>query len=235
MEYNISKKPKSPTIIEGFPGFGLVGTIATGFLIDHLNAKSIGSITSKDIVPMATIHGQKIIRPLEIFYDSRHNIIIVNALTNVQGLEWDLAKILTKMAKNLNAKEVISIEGVSTPGLTSKKVNAYYYSNKNQKKFEKISIPPIKDGIVMGVTAALLLETDKTPFSSIFVETHTGLPDSKAAAKIVEVIDKYLGLKVDYKPLIKKAEQFEVKLKELVERSKSAEKIQKEKEVPYVG
>ena len=41
MELKLDKKPKNPIIIEGFPGFGFVGTIATEFLIDHLNAKPI--------------------------------------------------------------------------------------------------------------------------------------------------------------------------------------------------
>ena len=43
MEYILNQKPKNPVIIQGFPSFGLVGTIATGFLIDHLAAKPIGS------------------------------------------------------------------------------------------------------------------------------------------------------------------------------------------------
>ena len=36
MELILSKKPKGVTIVEGFPGFGLIGTIATEFLIEHL-------------------------------------------------------------------------------------------------------------------------------------------------------------------------------------------------------
>ena len=30
----LSKKPRGATVIEGFPGLGLVCTIATGFLLD---------------------------------------------------------------------------------------------------------------------------------------------------------------------------------------------------------
>ena len=36
MKIELSTKPKSPTIIGGFPGFGLVGMIATEYLINHL-------------------------------------------------------------------------------------------------------------------------------------------------------------------------------------------------------
>ena len=42
MKFELKKKPKNPTIIEGFPGFGLVGTIASEFLMSHLDCEQIG-------------------------------------------------------------------------------------------------------------------------------------------------------------------------------------------------
>ena len=75
----------------------------------------------------------------------------------------------------------------------------------------------------------------KQPFSCIFVETHSNLPDSKAAAKVVEYLDKYLGLKVDYKPLLKTAEQFEAQLKELITHTQQAVKEQEKRKMSYVG
>ncbi len=93
----------------------------------------------------------------------------------------------------------------------------------------------LKEGIIMGVTGAVLLRIEKTPVSCIFVETHTNLPDSKAAAKIIEALDKYLGLKIDYKPLLQQAEKFEDKLKGLLTKSKEAEELSEKKKLSYVG
>ena len=45
----------------------------------------------------------------------------------------------------------------------------------------------------MGVSGALLLKAE-VPLSCFFAETHSSLPDSRAAAKIIEVLDKYLYL-----------------------------------------
>ena len=42
MEIKISKNIKNPIIISGFPGFGLVGSIATEFLIEHLKTEKDG-------------------------------------------------------------------------------------------------------------------------------------------------------------------------------------------------
>jgi len=113
----------------------------------------------------------------------------------------------------------------------------FFYSNneKNKNKFKKIKVEPLKEGIIIGVTGAILLRAEKIPVSCIFAETHSSLPDSKAAAKVIEVLDKYLGLKVDYKPLLVQAEKFEGKLKSLLTESQKAQQISEKKQLSYVG
>ncbi|AJF62873.1 MAG: hypothetical protein QT11_C0001G0734 [archaeon GW2011_AR20] len=233
MEIILNKKPKNPRLIEGFPGFGFVSTITTEFLIEHLNAKQIGRIESNHIMPMVAMHNSKLVDPLGIFYDPAHNLVIFHAITNVAGLEWELAEKLNALAKELKVKEVISIEGVAS---NSEDPRAFFYSNisKSTELLKKIKIEPLKEGIIMGVTGALLLKS-KLPMSAIFVETHSQLPDSRAAAKVIEVLDKYLNLKVDYKPLLEKAEQFESKLKTLMQQKNKAEEEKDKKELSYFG
>ncbi|MBU0929786.1 MAG: PAC2 family protein [Nanoarchaeota archaeon] len=234
MEYILNQKPKSPIIIQGFPSFGLVGTIATGFLIDHLNAKSIGEIIVKEVSPMIAIHNSTIIKPLEIYYAKKENIIIINALMNVAGIEWDLADTILKMAKDLGAKEIITLEGVASPELTGTP-KAYFYSTKSPEKMKKEGVLEMNEGVVLGVTASLLLRNKSQSISCIFTEAHTDLPDSIAAAKAIEVIDKHLGLSVDYKPLLKKAAEFEGKLKDIMSKGKKSMQMAKEKELSYMG
>jgi len=231
MELKLTKKPKNVTIIEGFPGIGLVGPITTEYLREHLQVEKIGSIVSEDSMPIAIIHNSKVIEPFGIFYNKKYNLVILQALNPVQKLEWKVTHLLSKLAKELSAKEIVSLEGVASP---VKQQNVFYYSKKNHKKFESINIQPLKDGIIMGVTASLLLK-EKLPMSCIFVETHSQLPDSRGAAKLIEALDKYLGLDVDYKPLLKKAEEFEKKIKNIVEQSQQVSKEQDKKNLDYLG
>ncbi|MAG50058.1 hypothetical protein CL621_00260 [archaeon] len=235
MHINLKQKPKSPVIIEGFPGFGMVSTIATEFLVEHLNAKSIGKIWSEKLMPLVAIHKNKILQPLEIYYDKKDNIVILHALSNVNGLEWEISDMIVELARQLKAKEIISLEGVGSADPKSN--NAFYYSrnDKQSKSLEKIGLKPLNEGIIIGVTGALLLKSEKLPVSCIFAETHSKLPDSKAAAKIIETLDKYLGLKVDYRPLIKTAEKFEAKLKGLMKGGKEAQTLKEAKELSYLG
>ncbi|MFC1728191.1 proteasome assembly chaperone family protein [Nanoarchaeota archaeon] len=238
MEIKLLKKPKNPTIIEGFPGFGLIGTVVTEFLLDHLDVESIGTIVSKDIPAMIAIHEGKVVSPIEIFYNKKYNLVILHVVTSVVGLEWDMAQTVIDLAKQLNAKELVSIEGVGSANAIGDS-RTFYYSNvpAKRKKFEQIKINQLKEGIVMGVTGTLLLKakTFKQPLSCIFAETRSDLPDSKAAARVVQVLDSYLGLKVDPKPLVKQAEKFEKKIKTIMQKGKEASTLQEKKQLSYVG
>lgn len=236
MRIELEERPVKPIIIEGFPGFGFVSTIATEFLIRHLGAKPIGRITSEKIIPVAAIHKTQLIYPLEIFYDKKTNIILVQAVTPVDGLEWEIADTLIRLAKELKAKEMISLEGVASTAQI-KDPQVFFYSNREEKKktMQSMKVKPLDEGIIIGVTGAVLMKMKETPLSCFFVETHSELPDNKGAAKLIETLDKYLGLTIDTKPLLQKAKEFEEKLKDLF--TKLAEvKIEKEKKhLSYMG
>lgn len=237
MEIILKSKPKSPTIIEGFPGFGFVGTIATEFLVEHLGAKSIGYFHSENMPAMAAIHEGKTRRFLEIFYSKKKNILIVHAISGIKGLEWEIADAVIKIAKQLKAKEVISLEGVGSP-LMAQTSNVYFETNNAValKRFSKMKLKPLKEGIIMGISGALMLNAPKTLKTSfIFAEAHSKLPDSTAAAEIIKALDAYLGLKVPYAPLLKQAQNFETKLRDIMKKGVDATKEKEKKEISYLG
>ncbi len=236
MRIVLKKKPKNPTIIEGFPGFGLVGTISTEYLINELKAELIGSIHAEDIPPMVAIHDNQLVQPVGVYYDKKNNLVILHVMTNVKGIEWEIGDLVLELAKQLEAKAVVAIEGVGTP-MPTKESNAYYYANtdKGKKKFDAFKLKPLKEGIILGVTATVMLQADDQDISCIFVETHSSLPDSKAAAKAIEILDKYLNLKIAYDPLLKQAEKFEAKIRNLMEKGAVATEEQRKKTLSYVG
>jgi len=237
MEIKLKKKPKNPVIIEGFPGFGLIGTIASEFLIEHLKTEQIGKIVFNEMPAMVAIHENKVVEPLGVFYNEKYNLVIVHAITASKGFEWEIAENIAKMAQELNAKEIISLEGVGSGEGAAATSKVFYYTGKkeNKKKFESIGLEPLTEGIIVGVTGALLLRSEKVPVSCVFAEAQNNLPDSKAAAKVIEKLDKYLGLDVDYKPLLEQAEKFEGKLKNILTQSQKAQDISEKKKMSYVG
>ena len=94
---------------------------------------------------------------------------------------------------------------------------------------------PLQEGIIVGVTGALLARNISTPIMALFAEAKSGMPDSKAAAHIIAALDAYTGLQVDPKPLLKQAQVFEKKLKGIVTKGQKAEEVQEDKRLSYVG
>ncbi|MBN2112226.1 proteasome assembly chaperone family protein [Candidatus Woesearchaeota archaeon] len=237
----LKKKPKDPIVVEGFPGFGLVGTIASEFLISHLQCEKIGSLYFEDLPATIAIHEGAVIDPVSIYYNKKYNIVIIHSISGAQGIEWKAADAVLDICQQLGAKEIISLEGVGAAGMgddeeNDANSNAFFYSTCKEcsKKLKSLGVEQLGEGIIMGVTSALVLKTE-IPLTCLFAETHSNLPDSKAAAKMIEVLDKYLGLQVDYKPLLKQAEKFEEKLRGLIEKGTKAQEIKERKSMSYVG
>jgi len=233
MELILKKKPKNVTIIEGFPGFGLVGTITTEFLVNHLGCEEIGQIIIKDTSPIVAIHTEKLVKPISLYYNKQYNILVIHSISPGAKAEWKIGEAIEQIAKQTQAKQIISLEGVLNQAKPSD--NVFFYTNNAGvgKKLEGSKILKMKEGIVVGVTAALLSKTH-TNFTALFAETQTQMPDSRAAAKMIKALDAYLGLKVDYKPLIKQAELFEAKIKNLVQKGQEATNAQSKK-ASYFG
>ncbi|MBT4935733.1 proteasome assembly chaperone family protein [Candidatus Woesearchaeota archaeon] len=235
MRLVLTKKPKNVTIIEGFPGFGLIGTIATEFLMEHLETEKIGVVEMQEIPAMIAIHQNKVIEPISIHYNKKHNIVLIHAINIGKGLGWKLAEVIEELAKSLTAKQIISLEGVGSPTAESGRI--FYYATKNgttSKLLESVA-RPLQEGIIVGVTGALLARNISTPIMALFAEAKSGMPDSKAAAHIIAALDAYTGLQVDPKPLLKQAQVFEKKLKGIVTKGQKAEEVQEDKRLSYVG
>ncbi|MBU1201620.1 MAG: PAC2 family protein [Nanoarchaeota archaeon] len=230
MKIELKKKPQNPIIIQGFPGFGLIGTITTEFLLEHMNCELIGEFIYNDLPAIVAIHKGKLVKPMAVYYSKKHNVVILQTILNPKGKEWDIADAIIDLAKQLKAKKILCIEGVNSPPGLKNDSKLFYYGDDNLKKF---GLEPINESIIIGVTSSLMIKYSN--ITCIFAETHSALPDSKSAAKVIEVLDKYLGLKVDYKPLFKQAEEFEQKLKGLIQQTSKVSEESDKKYMSYLG
>ncbi len=232
MEIKYIEKPKGVTLIQGYPGIGMVGSIVTEYLIENLNCKEIGIITYSDIEPMVAIHRGRVVPQIGIFYSEKYNLVILNFLTQGSNKEWEFSKLIQDVAWELSAKEIICLEGVAMECVDHE---VYGYSTKKEilEVLNQKNIKLLEESVIMGVTAALLQK--RQDLTSFFVTTCSQLPDSGAAAELVKVIDNYLNLNVDPKPLVEQAKQFEEKIKSILNGAKSIKQEKERKMTNYVS
>lgn len=227
--------PKRCRMVIGFPGFGLIGTITTEFLLDHLETRQIGRILFKELPSTLAVHKGKVMDPIGIYYNEKYNIVVIRGLVASSGIEWQIAEEIEKIVNALDPYDIVDIEGVSSQTVEDEP-KVYYYSNvdEKRKKMASLGYTELTEGIIMGVTSTILLKVKKDMLC-LFAETHSELPDSKGAAKIIEAMDKFIGLDIDYKPLMDQAVIFEQKLKDMMNKSMTVQKEADKKNLSYVG
>jgi uncharacterized protein len=231
---DLKKRPQNPIVITGFPGFGLVGSIATEFLIEHCACEMIGSHHFEKMPATIAVHEGKIINPVNIYFSADKNIVIVHGITGGQGMEWEYADFVLKLADELKAKEIISLEGVGSANQENTKVFHLVSEEAKKEQMKQLGIGELREGIIVGVTSALLMKST-FPIVALFAETHSELPDSKASAHIIETLNKYLSLNIDINPLLAQAQKFEDKLNKILKQGSDVQDQMKKKQLSYVG
>jgi len=234
MELNLLKKPKNARLVIGYPGFGLVGTITSGFLVEHCQCERIGSGYFSEIPATIALHGGKISHPIDIFYSKAANLVIMHTIVPLNQIDWKASEFVEKLVEELAISEIITIEGVAGQGESLGRAYFFTEGQKQTKALTSAGALPMNEGIIMGLSSALVIRKIGSMIL-LFAETHADLPDSKAAAKMIEILDKYLDLDVDYKPLLKQAASFESKIKEMLEQRKQVAEQKDKHQMNYIS
>lgn len=94
-----------------------------------------------------------------------------------------------------------------------------------RKLLEDNDISPFIEGVITGVAGVLLNEGKRRDFDviSLLAEAHSNYPDARAAARIIEVLDRLvLNIHIDSKPLYKEAEAIEMQIKSIRSQAKTS-------------
>lgn len=231
----VEKRPEKLdgfTLIEGFPGLGLVGTIAVRYLIDKLKFEPYAYIESSFFLPIVRVHDGIPVHPSTIYIDRERKLLaLISEQIIPQAAVLPLAKTVVEWASKKGIKRIISIEGIGTH--SEEKSTAIYgiaCSEKAKKELLKYNIKPVGDGITSGVTSMILLELSRQ--NKIIGYSLLGnvkiAEDYKAAASCLDKLSQILKLNIDTKPLLKEAKKFEqALLKHLKELKEAHENVRK--------
>jgi uncharacterized protein len=218
-------------LIEAFPTVGLVSSIAGHFIIEQLKLEEIGTISSRYFMPAAVIHngvpsppvriyaGKKICGPTESC--DQIAVIISEFMPDVNIVKLVADKILS-WSQEKKCSYIVNFEG--THGLSPKKPKAFGVATTQKMKdiLKKYNIEEMQEGMITGVTGVLLFEGARLKHDVIclLAEAHASYPDSRAAALLVETLDKILpAIKMDTQPLYKEAEEIEQKIRAFIKQA----------------
>ncbi|MEM4555065.1 MAG: PAC2 family protein [Candidatus Anstonellaceae archaeon] len=237
IKFHMLSKPKlkNPVLVEGFPGLGLVGTIAASYLIEKLKMEPLGYITSEQFPPLAAIHNRQPLYPARMYFSKKHNMIVfVSEFVIPIAAVSELAEAIYEFARKNKISKIISLGGIPIKG-EQDEVYAIASLPSLIPQLEKIpSVKMIKEGATTGVTGMLLAKgaVEKYPVISLLAESHEGYMDPKAAAMVLDVLRVLLGFELETKTLEDEAKAIDNKVKEALSKVKSVhseyKKIQEE-------
>jgi hypothetical protein len=221
---------KNPVLVEGLPGLGMVGRIATRYLAKQLKAKKLANLYSPHFPYYVLVNKKGSVRLLRgEFYFWRNeagenDLVFFTGDSQAQTIEgqYEVASCILDFAKRNNVKLVVTIGGYRKEVEEASKVVAVSTSSEllNKALQAKAIASPAGNPIVG--TAGLLLgmaRFRKIEAVCLLGETRGYLPDPSSAKSVLEVLQKMLNVKVDLSGLDREVE----KSKEIVERMREIE------------
>lgn len=224
---------KSPIIIEGFPGVGLVGTIAANYLVQKLNMKPMGYMFSKDFPPVAAVHNYKPLYPARLYKSEKNRLIVVLSEFIIPVTQVaDMAQKLWDFSEEKKASMILSL------GAIKKKDDepSLYAIASTDALIAKLSkhkeIKLIKEGATSGVTGLLLARgaISNFPVMSLLSEAGEQHLDPAAASMLLKKLGDILQVSLDTSELDKEALEIEQKMRSIMEKTKIASKDYKKLE-----
>jgi len=213
----ISKDIENATVIEGSPELGLIGNIVGWLLVEELKMEEIGHIESKHFPPLAVLYRGVAIHPFRI-YNADDIVLFLSDFVVPPDVTYDMTNVIVEWMKRNNSKELITLNSIAVPQKINQ-VAAAANSFEGLERLGKLDLPILPFGNINGISGTLLTRTraSEIPASCLFAEVLNQYPDPRAAASVVDVLNRMLNINVNSEPLLKEAEEIETRLKELAQ------------------
>ncbi|GAB3027300.1 proteasome assembly chaperone family protein [Natronobiforma cellulositropha] len=218
---------ENPTLLEGFPGIGLVGKIATDHLIDELEMDYYASVHCEGLPRVGVYRtGDPTVRPpVRIYADEESELLALQSDTPIAAQAVaNVSACLSSWMIDHGIRPVFlsgfpserdgepDLYGVAT-GAGSGLLDAH-----------DIADPP-EDGVVAGPTGALINRAAELGLDSVglVVDADPQFPDPEAARVLIEEgIAPLTGLEVDVTDLVERAGDIRTQREQLAKRMRDA-------------
>jgi len=247
----VKVKLENPILIEGLPGLGMVGRIATRFLIKQLKAKKLAELYSPHFpyyVLVSKKGSARLLRGDFFFWKNKaekNDLILLTGDSQAQTIEgqYDVASCILDFAQQYGVKTIITIGGYRKEAEAPKVVAVSTNAELLKKALQAEAVASPAGNPIVG-TAGLLLGLAR--FRNIDAlcllgETRGYLPDPKAAKSALDVLQKILEIELDLGKIdgeIEKSEKIAERMQEIEKkREMYARKMRREEEerITYIS
>ncbi len=242
-----NEKISKPILIEGLPGIGNVGKIATDFIVDKLKAKKIFEITSYKFPHCVFVNEKNLVElpTIEIYHKKVKNKSFLFLVGDVQPMDevtcYEFCDKILDIFQKHKGKEIITLGGIAIEKVP--KHPKVYCTGTNHtiiKKYKnKYSVGNLNEvvGPIIGVSGLLIGLAGKRKINavSLLAETfaHPNYFGVKSAQEVLKIINQKFSLNLK----IKELESELIEVEKEVKKSKKAKRIIKDHHhhTSYIG
>jgi len=219
-----------PMLVEGLPGVGLVGKIATDLIVDQFDMEYVASIDA-DGIPRVAIYDEDkrgIEPPVRIYADEERDLLALQSDVPVsRTAAVDFADSVTNWLTDVDATPLY-LSGLPIEDQTPDEIpDIYGIATGNAASLldeQDIPLPPER-GVVGGPTGALLNRAAETHLDAVglVVESDPQFPDPTAANRLItNGIEPITGVSVNTDELVDRAEEIREQKEKLAQRMQQA-------------
>jgi uncharacterized protein len=237
---------RGATVIDGFPSVGLVSSIVANYLINALQLVQIGIMDSPYFPTVALVREGRPMNPVRIYaggkmdHEEDRLVVFISEFQPPPNLIKGIAATVLDWAQDQRCVQLVCPEGliVDREAGESREVEVYGIGSTDRANelLKKNGIAMFEEGVITGVAGVLLNEGRKRDFDilTLLSEAHPDYPDARAAARVIETIDKLLlHTELDAKPLYEEAERIENQLKSIHHQTEGVKKDARERPPMY--
>ena len=222
---------ESPTLVEGLPGVGLVGKIATDHLVETFDMQYVAAIDCEGI-PKVAIYDtddRGVLPPVRIYADEDRDLLALQSDVPIsRTASADFADCLTEWLRD-NAAAPLYLSGLpdedNDPGNVPGVFGIATGDAEHRLDDHDIDSPPER-GVVGGPTGALLNRAEAEALDSlgIVVESDPQFPDPAAAKQLIDkAIAPLTDTDIPTDDLVDHAEEIRDQKQQLAQRMQNAD------------
>jgi uncharacterized protein len=215
--------PSEATMIIGLPDVGLVGLIATSYLISELNLEEIAYLDSDLLPPVVVLHKGLPHAPLRI-YGNQNLIAVISELAVPAPAIYPIMREIVDWGQAKKVKRIVSMGGIpveSRQAITEPKVFGTASDQELLDMLSKRGLSIMNEGYIVGPQALSMRYSVSKKMSAIalLAQSFYNYPDPEAAAMVLKELSKISEIKVDVSKLREKGEEIRLKARDIMKRT----------------
>lgn len=223
--------PSEATMLVGLPDVGLVGLIATSYLITELHLKEIAYVDSDLLPPVVVLHKGLPHAPLRM-YGNQNLIAVISELAVPVPAIYSIMRKIVDWGQAKKVKRIVSMGGIPVESRQTITEPQVFGAASDQELLDMLNnrgLSILNEGYIVGPQALGMRYSinKKVPAMAILAQSFYNYPDPEAAAMALKEFSRIFEIKVNVSKLREKGEEIRLKTRDIMKRTQQEMKRMK--------